>query len=146
MWVTILIKDDSVWLERLRLTKHGQWVMRKNKKGKKKQRWKTLNFSPPEIRPTHCFRDFSRRYKATWRTPSSTSTRARVSRSSSTWRWAPSWPRRPARATACLTRTPRASRWPPCPSSGTAACPPWATAATPTAPSPCSPWPVRTAR
>lgn len=35
MWVTILIKDDSVWLEWLRLTKHGQWVMRKNKKGKK---------------------------------------------------------------------------------------------------------------
>lgn len=89
---------------------------------------------------------FSYRYRVTWRTPSSISTRTRISPWSSTWRWAPSWPPRPRRATPCRIRTPPARRWPPCQSWGTDTCPPSVTAATPTAPSPCLRWPVTTAR
>lgn len=89
---------------------------------------------------------FGCRYTATWRTPSSTSTRPRTSRSSSTWRWAPSWPPRPGRATPFHIHTPPASRWPPCRSWGTDTWPRSATAATPTALLPCSLWPTMTAR
>lgn len=89
---------------------------------------------------------FCSRFRAIWKTPSSTSTRRRISRSNNTWRWAPSWPRRPARATACRIPMPRASRWPAYQSWGTDTWPLWATAATPTARLPCWLWPVTTAR